>query len=72
MSEQTESDPGAGGSRSTQRAGHQWRREDLTTHQLRTIGQRRADAEEKLARHLREARHLAGEHYPAGEMTPDA
>jgi hypothetical protein len=72
MSEHTESDPGAGGSRSTQRGGQQWRREDLSTHQLRTIGQRRADAEEKLARHLREARHPAGEHHLAGEMTPDA
>jgi hypothetical protein len=49
-----------------------WRsREDLTTHQLRTVGQRRADAEEKLARHLKEAHHLAAEHPPATEKSPD-
>jgi hypothetical protein len=46
MSEPT--DPGP-----TQRPAPWTRREDLTTHQMRTIGQRRAAAEEKLARHLK-------------------
>ena len=32
-------------------------RENVSTRQMRTIGQRRHDAEEKLARHLEEARH---------------
>lgn len=49
-----------------------WRSlEDLTTHQLRAVGQRRADAEEKLARHLKEANHPTGEHPPAVEKSPD-
>lgn len=65
MSEHTE--PGAGGLRPGQPAGHQRRREDLTTQQMRTVGQRRADAEEKLARHLREANHPAGGHPPKAE-----
>ncbi|MFF2030372.1 hypothetical protein [Arthrobacter sp. NPDC058192] len=36
----------------------------MSTRQMRTIGQRRHDAEEKLARHLEQARqhHEAAEH----------
>ena len=64
MSEHTEPGP-------AERAAPWRRREDLTTHQLRAVGQRRADAEEKLARHLKEARHPAGEHPAAGEKSPD-
>lgn len=67
MSGYTEPSPGTGGGGRAQRAGHQGRREDLTTHQMRTIGQRRADAEEKLARHLKEAHQPAGEPPPAAE-----
>ena len=72
MSEHTEPGPDAGGARRAQRAGHQRRREDLTTHQMRTVGQRRADAEEKLARHLKEAHHPAGEQPPTAEKSPNA
>ncbi|MET3923183.1 hypothetical protein [Arthrobacter sp. UYEF20] len=71
MSEHTAPGPDAIGARPAQRAGHQGRREDLTTHQMRTIGQRRSDAEEKLARHLKEGRHPAGEHPPAMERPAD-
>jgi len=41
-------------------------RENVSTRQMRTIGQRRHDAEEKLARHLEQARlhHDAIEHPP--------
>jgi hypothetical protein len=38
---------------------------------MRTVGQRRADAEEKLAHHLKEARHTAGEQPPTVEDSPD-
>jgi hypothetical protein len=41
-------------------------RENVSTRQMRTVGQRRHDAEEKLARHLEEARH----HHPAAEHPP--
>jgi hypothetical protein len=64
MSEHTE--PGAVGSGPAQRAAQARRREDLSTHQMRTVGQRRADAEEKLARHLKEAHRPATDH-PATE-----
>jgi hypothetical protein len=71
MSEQAEPDSETLGTGRTHRAERQGRREDLSTHQMRTIGQRRADAEEKLARHLREARHPAGEHPAAAEISAD-
>lgn len=71
MSEHTEPGPGAVRAGWAQRAGHQGPREDLTTHQMRTIGQRRADAEEKLARRLKEARRPAGVHSPAVERSTD-
>ncbi|MDF9750459.1 hypothetical protein M2428_001910 [Arthrobacter sp. ES3-54] len=71
MSEHTEPGPDAVRAGRAQRAGHQGRREDLTTHQMRTIGQRRADAEEKLARRLKEGRHPAGVHSPAVERSTD-
>jgi hypothetical protein len=70
MSEHTE--PGAGGPGPAQRAAPARRREDLTTHQMRTVGQRRADAEEKLALHLKEAHHPAAKHPMAAEKSPDA
>ncbi|QYF90455.1 hypothetical protein [Arthrobacter sp. PAMC25284] len=38
-------------------AGHSLHHEILTTQQIREVGRRRTDAEEKLAQHLREARH---------------
>jgi uncharacterized protein YfcZ (UPF0381/DUF406 family) len=65
MSEHAEPGPGAG------ETGHQGRREDLTTHQMRTVGQRRADAEEKLARHLKQARHPATEQPLVQEESAD-
>jgi hypothetical protein len=71
MSEHTQSGPDAVGPGPAQRAGHQRRREDLSTHQMRTVGQRRADAEEKLARHLKEAHHPAEERPPTVENSPD-
>jgi hypothetical protein len=69
MSEHTE--PGAGGPGPAQRAAPARRREDLTTHQMRTVGQRRADAEEKLALHLKEAPRPAEEQPPTVEESPD-
>lgn len=60
MSEYTE--PGRDAAGAAQRAGHQRRREDLTTRQLLSVGQRRADAEEELARYLKEAHHPAAKH----------
>ena len=42
-------------------------RENVSTRQMRTVGQRRHDAEEKLARHLEQARH----HHEAAEQTPE-
>ena len=36
-----------------------------TTQQMRTIGQRRRDAEEKLEQHLQEARHKDPAHHSA-------
>jgi hypothetical protein len=38
---------------------------------MRIVGQRRAEAEEKLAHHLEQARHPAKEVHPAGESAPD-
>jgi len=38
-----------------------------TTQQMRTVGQRRRDAEEKLEHHLQEARH---KDHPHGEEPP--
>ena len=63
MSEHTEPGP-------AERAAPWRRREDLTTHQLRAVGQRRADAEEKLARHLKEARHPAENTLRQGKNLP--
>ncbi|WP_314214995.1 hypothetical protein [Pseudarthrobacter equi] len=40
-----------------------------TTQQMRTVGQRRRDAEEKLEHHLQEARHK--DHPHADEPSPD-
>ena len=39
-----------------------------TTQQMRTVGQRRRDAEEKLEHHLREARH---KDHPHGDESAD-
>jgi hypothetical protein len=38
-----------------------------TTQQMRTVGQRRRDAEEKLEHHLQEARHKDDLHHEASE-----
>jgi hypothetical protein len=38
---------------------------------MRTVGQRRADAEEKLARHLKEAHRPAEDRSPTAEKSPD-
>ena len=61
-----EAPPGAARSR---QAGHAVRHENPTTQQMRIIGQRRAEAEEKLAHHLEQARHLAKEGHPAAERS---
>ncbi|MGO4807925.1 hypothetical protein AB4089_22735 [Arthrobacter sp. 2MCAF15] len=72
MSEHTE--PGPGGPGPAQHPAPRRHREDLAPHQMRTVGQRRADAEEKLARHLKEAQahHPAAEHPSAAKESPDA
>jgi hypothetical protein len=41
---------------------HQHAHAAPTTQQMRTVGQRRRDAEEKLEHHLQEARHKGGRH----------
>jgi len=74
MSENTGPDPAHGAPGGTERArhtGHPFRRENLTTQQMRIIGKRRKDAEEKLAHHLEQARHPAGEAHAAGEPAAD-
>jgi len=50
-------------------AGHAVRHENPTTQQMRIIGQRRTEAEEKLAHHLEQARHPAKEDHPAAERS---
>jgi hypothetical protein len=71
MSEHSEPGPAAGGAGRARGGGYHVRGENLTTQQMRTIGQRRADAEEKLAHHLEQARHTAGEQHPAKKDTTD-
>ncbi|MFE4545434.1 hypothetical protein [Arthrobacter sp. NPDC056727] len=44
---------------------HQHAHAAPTTQQMRTIGQRRRDAEEKLEQHLQEARHKDESHHGA-------
>ena len=60
----------AGAARARQ-PGHAVRHENPTTQQMRIIGQRRAEAEEKLAHHLEQARHQAKEDHPAGNPAAD-
>jgi hypothetical protein len=43
-----------------------------TTRQLRTVGQRRLDAEMKLEQHLQEARHKNEPHDEPAEPTPSS
>lgn len=57
---------GAGGTARARQPGPAVRHENPTTQQMRIIGQRRAEAEEKLAQHLEQARHLAKKGHPAG------
>jgi len=76
MSENTGPDPDPahgtpGGTERARHPGHPFRRENLTTQQMRIIGKRRKDAEEKLAHHLEQARHPAGEAHAAGEPAAD-
>ena len=49
---------------------HQHAHTAPTTEQIRTIGQRRREAEEKLEHHLAEARGRDGHHEPAPEAGP--
>ena len=42
-----------------------------TTQQIRIVGQRRREAEEKLAHHLEEARHRNDQHHAAREREVD-
>jgi hypothetical protein len=60
----------AGASRARQ-PGHAVRHENPTTQQMRIIGQRRAEAEEKLAQHLEQARHQVPEDHPTGKAAAD-
>jgi hypothetical protein len=74
MSESTESQVPQGSSAGAPRArqpGHAVRHENPTTQQMRIIGQRRAEAEEKLAQHLEHARHPAQEEHPAEGAAAD-
>jgi hypothetical protein len=41
-----------------------------TTDQIRTVGQRRREAEEKLEQHLQEARHKSQQHEHESEGDP--
>ena len=70
MSETTEPvpmGPPAESTEGTVPGGPRPHRENVSTRQMRTVGQRRHDAEEKLARHLEQARH----HHEAAEQTPE-
>lgn len=49
---------------------HQHAHAAPTTQQIRTVGQRRRDAEEKLEQHLQEARHKEHPH-PGGAAKED-
>jgi hypothetical protein len=60
-----------GGTARARQPGHAVRHENPTTQQMRIIGQRRAEAEEKLAHHLEQARHLAKEDHPTGGTAAD-
>ena len=74
MSENTDPYPphsNPGGTLRPRHPGHSVRHENPTTQQMRVVGQRRAEAEEKLAHHLEQARHLAKEPHPAGESAAD-
>lgn len=64
MSEHSGPGPAAGGAGRPRGTGHYVPGENLTTQQMRIIGKRRADAEEKLAHHLEHARHPAREQHP--------
>ena len=69
MSENTGPDPAHGAPGGTGRArhpGHPVRRENLTTQQMRIIGKRRKDAEEKLAHHLNRPGTPQGKHMLQG------
>ncbi|HJV98303.1 MAG TPA: hypothetical protein VJ617_04330 [Arthrobacter sp.] len=65
MSEKYEEDPQDHGP-------HQHAHAAPTTQQMRTVGQRRRDAEEKLEHHLDEARHKAEHHGGAASDTATA
>lgn len=60
-----------GGTARARHPGHSVRHENPTTQQMRIVGQRRAEAEEKLAHHLEQARHPVKEAHPAGESAAD-
>ncbi len=64
MREHPEPGPAAGGAGRPRGGGYHVHGENLSTQQMRIIGKRRADAEEKLAHHLEQARHPAGEQHP--------
>ena len=60
-----------GGAAKARHSGSAVRHENPTTQQMRIIGQRRAEAEEKLAHHLEQARHADKEEHAAGESAAD-
>lgn len=60
-----------GGAARARQPGHAVRHENPTTQQMRIVGQRRAEAEEKLAQHLEHARHAEKEEHPAGKPAGD-
>jgi uncharacterized protein YfcZ (UPF0381/DUF406 family) len=60
-----------GGATKARHSGSAVRHENPTTQQMRIIGQRRAEAEEKLAHHLEQARHAEKEEHAARESAAD-
>jgi hypothetical protein len=74
MSENTDPHPphgNPGGTARGRQPGRIVRHENPTTQQMRIVGQRRAEAEEKLAHHLEQARHPAKEQRTAAEPGAD-
>jgi hypothetical protein len=73
MSENTDPHPPqvVPGTTARARQQHRVRHENPTTQQMRIVGQRRAEAEEKLTHHLEQARHPAREAHTAAEPAAD-
>ncbi|WP_427019292.1 hypothetical protein ACQCSX_22265 (plasmid) [Pseudarthrobacter sp. P1] len=71
MSEHTNAGPAPENAGAARHSSPDGPHENLSTQQMRTIGQRRSDAEEKLARHLEQAEHPPAEKHPAADKPTD-